>query len=153
MHYRLVNWSIRLLSNAFCICMVFLCPELNTHNGSPEWMAVFSDLRRWHQKVNPKGRDKSQPHTYFNHQTLSWDSTGLTINWIFFCLLLKKPYLSPLSGTILVSFVPPSNSLIPISDPWRAFWADMAPFKGPQPSLLLCFQNLRDTRTPSGVSC
>ena len=23
------------------------------------------------------------------------------------------------------------NSLVSVSDPWRAFWADMAPFKGP----------------------
>ena len=29
------------------------------------------------------------------------------------------------------SFVPSSNSIVSISDPWRAIWADMAPFKGP----------------------
>ena len=30
----------------------------------------------------------------------------------------------------LFSSVPPSNFLISVSDPWRAFWADTVPFKG-----------------------
>ena len=30
----------------------------------------------------------------------------------------------------LLSFVPPSNSLISVSDPWRIFGADTASFKG-----------------------
>ena len=33
---------------------------------------------------------------------------------------------------ILFSSIPPSNSLVSVSDPWRAFWADTAPFKGPR---------------------
>ena len=38
----------------------------------------------------------------------------------------------PIVREFLSSSVSPSNSLISISDPWRAFWADTAPFKGPQ---------------------
>ena len=38
----------------------------------------------------------------------------------------------PSSGEILFSFVPPSNSHVSVFDPWRAFWADTAPFKDPQ---------------------
>ena len=30
------------------------------------------------------------------------------------------------------SYVPSCNSLVSVSDPWRAFWADTAPFKGPR---------------------
>ena len=33
---------------------------------------------------------------------------------------------------ILFSSVPPSNSLVSVSDPRRAFWADTAPFSGPR---------------------
>ena len=36
----------------------------------------------------------------------------------------------------LFSSVPPSNSLVSVSDPWGAFWADTAPYKGP--SLASC---------------
>ena len=39
--------------------------------------------------------------------------------------------MTPSSGKTLFSVVPPSNSLVSVLDPWRAFWADMAPFKGP----------------------
>ena len=38
-----------------------------------------------------------------------------------------------------------------IMAPWRAFWVDTAPFKGPQPHHLCCCRNFKDTRTPSGV--
>ena len=36
----------------------------------------------------------------------------------------------PLIGETLFSSVPPSNSLVSVSDPRRAFWADTAPFSG-----------------------
>ena len=38
----------------------------------------------------------------------------------------------PLIGETLFSSVPPSNSLVSVSDPRRAFWADTAPFSGPR---------------------
>ena len=38
--------------------------------------------------------------------------------------------MTPCRGNTFPS-VPPSNSLVSVSDPCRAFWADMAPFKGP----------------------
>ena len=41
----------------------------------------------------------------------------------------------PFMEKTLLSSVPPSNFLISVSDPWRAFWADRTPFKGPQFSI------------------
>ena len=38
---------------------------------------------------------------------------------------------NPWSGTFFPLF-PPSNSLVSFLDPWRTFWTDMAPFKGPR---------------------
>jgi len=38
----------------------------------------------------------------------------------------------PLVREKLFSFVPHSNSLVSVSDHWRAFWADAAPFNGPR---------------------
>ena len=38
----------------------------------------------------------------------------------------------PLKGETLFSSVPPSNSLVSVSDLRRAFWVDTAPFSGPQ---------------------
>ena len=47
----------------------------------------------------------------------------------------------------LFSSVPLSNALV--LESWRAFWADLTPFKGPRPQPVRCFRNYRDTRTPS----
>ena len=54
-----------------------------------------------------------------------------------------------LIGNTLSSPVPSSNSLGSVLDPWRAFWADTAPFKGPQPQRVNYFRKFGDTRTPS----
>ena len=61
--------------------------------------------------------------------------------------------MTPHSERYLLSFAPPpSKSLASVSDPWRAFWADRMPFKGPQPHLVRCLWNFRDTsRLLSGV--
>ena len=40
-------------------------------------------------------------------------------------------YWSPVGQTFFSS-VPHRNSVISVSDPWRAFWADTTPFKGPR---------------------
>ena len=48
----------------------------------------------------------------------------------------------PSLGSIF--FVPPNNFLV--WDPWRVFWADLAPFKDPQPRHLCCFRIYDDTR-------
>ena len=53
----------------------------------------------------------------------------------------------PLKGERMFFSIPPSNLLIYVLYPRRAFWDDMAPFKGPQPlmhKLLLELQRLRD---------
>ena len=57
----------------------------------------------------------------------------------------------PLIRETLFSLVPPCNSLATVLDQWRAFWADTAPFKGPQPQRMHCFRNYGDTRTQSGA--
>ena len=57
----------------------------------------------------------------------------------------------PLIRETLFSSVPPCNSLATVLDQWRAFWADTAPFKGPQPQRMHCFRNYGDTRTQSGA--
>ena len=56
---------------------------------------------------------------------------------IFFCFLLGTNHWSawranqwPLFGERLLSSVPPSNSLVSVSDHWKAFRADKMPFKG-----------------------
>ena len=63
-------------------------------------------------------------------------SPGLATNSIFFCFLSVKNHWFahhwPLVGETLLSSVPPSNSLVSVSDPRRAFWADTAPFSGPR---------------------
>ena len=49
------------------------------------------------------------------------------------------------------TFFPYGNTFILVLDPWRAIWADTAPFKGPQPRLVWCLQNSRDARTLPGA--
>ena len=64
---------------------------------------------------------------------------GQATNSIFFYFLFVKTHWFawranqwPLSGETLFSSVPPSNSLVSISDHWMAFWVETAPFKGPR---------------------
>ena len=79
--------------------------------------------------------------------SLIWRApTGLSTNSISFCFLFVKKSLFYLEGKsmtpcweTLFSVVPPSNSLVSVSDPWRAFWADTTPFKGPQLWCVRCF--------------
>ena len=46
---------------------------------------------------------------------------GLATNAIFFCFLFVLFFLFPLIGEALFSSVPPSNSLVSVEDPRRAF--------------------------------
>ena len=62
---------------------------------------------------------------------------------------IDKRIIDWLGGQWTLVGVIPSNFLISVSDPWRAFWADTAPFKGPR--LMHCFRSYRNTRTLSGV--
>ena len=64
---------------------------------------------------------------------------GLATYSIFFCVLFVKTHWFawranqwPLIGETQFSSVPPSNSLVSVSEPRKAFWADMAPFSGPR---------------------
>ena len=43
----------------------------------------------------------------------------------------KKSLICLIVGTTLFSIVPPSNSLVSVSDPSKAFRGDKTPFKGP----------------------
>ena len=76
---------------------------------------------------------------------------GLNTISFFRLLFVKKPSLicppdSPHRGIILFSFVHSTNSLHPVSYSWGIFVSDMAPFKGPQPSVLLLeLQKNKDT--------
>ena len=91
---------------------------------------------------------------------------GLVTNSIFFvkkslfCIGGQINY--PLSREKLFSSIPLSNSLVSVSEPWRAFWADMAPFKGPrfassvasvttekQGHCQVCYARHRGCKTPS----
>ena len=82
---------------------------------------------------------------------------GLATNSILLCFLFVKNHWFtwranqwPLIGETLFSSVPPSNSLVSISDPWRTFWADTCVLQGPWTRLVSCFRDYRKTRTPSG---
>ena len=52
---------------------------------------------------------------------------------------------------MMFSSVPPSNSLIPVYNPGRAFGVDMVSLKGPGTRLLRCFWIFRYIRTMPGV--
>ena len=69
-----------------------------------------------------------------------WQLSGLATNSIFFCFF----FLWPLVSETLFSSVPPIKSLVSVSDPWRDFWADTAPFMGPC-ALLSELQRNKDT--------
>jgi len=57
-------------------------------------------------------------------------------------------------GETLFSSFPLANSLISILKTFEVlFQPETVPFKGPQPCHVLCFMNLRDTRTLSGTVC
>ena len=53
----------------------------------------------------------------------------------------------PIIRLKLFSYVLPYNSHVSVLNPRRAFGADKAHFKGPQPSLVCCLWNYKDTRT------
>ena len=56
--------------------------------------------------------------------------------------------MTPCRGNNIL-FCSSSNSLVSV--PWRAFWADTAPFKGPQPYLIGHFWNHRGAQRPHQV--
>ena len=57
----------------------------------------------------------------------------------------------PLVGKTLFSSVPPSNSLVSVTDPRRAFWADKAPFSGPR--LASCVASGTTEKQGHGLLC
>ena len=68
-----------------------------------------------------------------------WIPQSLATDSFFSISFFVKNHLSawranqwPLIRKTLLSVVPPSNSLVSVSDPWGAFWIDSAPFKDPQ---------------------
>ena len=69
----------------------------------------------------------------------------------FFSMLLLRDIGMTLVGERLFSSVPPSKSVISVLVPWRAFWVDITPFKGPS-HLVCCFKNYREIRKLSGVT-
>ena len=62
---------------------------------------------------------------------------------------LENNLMTPLWGRTLL--FRSTNSVV--SESWRPFWADMAPFKGPVTRLVHCSRNYRETGTPSCQVC
>ena len=54
---------------------------------------------------------------------------------------------------MLLTFMPPSNSLASFLNPCRAFWSNTAPFMVPWPHRVHCLWNIWDTSAASGVCC
>ena len=80
------------------------------------------------EKIEKKSFESSRSLVMHNH-SLPNVNPGLDTNSIFSCILFVKTHW-PLIGETLFSSVPHSNSLVSVSDPRRAFWADTAPFSG-----------------------
>ena len=74
--------------------------------------------------------------------TWMWEVCSLTQ---FFSVYFFRQINDPLSGRNAFLF---RRILCPRLDPWRP---DTAPFKGPQPCLVCCFQNFRETRKSSAI--
>ena len=82
-----------------------------------------------------------------NRSRLVGARSGHLLNFILFCLRVKnhggKINYPSLIRWKCSPFVPPSHSLVSVSDSWRASWADKATFQGPRPCLVCFFQKLR----------
>ena len=78
-------------------------------------------------------------------------------HFVFSLLFVKKIIFMPERGQIIdpllrrmvYYFVHSCNSLVLVSDPSKAIWADMAPFKGPQSRLERRSWNYMNKRTPT----
>ena len=112
-------------------------------------------LCKWWREWKSRGGPGSCPGrwSYFCGGCRVWPLTRF-----FFCFLFVKNHWFAwranqwlLIGRVLFSSFLPSNSLVSISDPWRAFKADTVPFNGPR--LVRWFQMYREPRTPSDVPC
>ena len=143
--------------------------------SSGHWCAAADDypsqIEAWWERECADSQETSQrrwsgsPSSAF--RTLRPDQEGhvrqaaglpglATNSIIFYFLFVKKNHWFawranqwPLAGETLFSSVPPSNSLISVSDPRRAFWADTVPFLGPRlaspRALLPELQRYKDT--------
>ena len=82
-------------------------------------------------------------------------NSGLATNLISSRLLVVKnhwfAWRANLRETHFFSVLP-SNSLVSVLYPWRAFWADTA-LHGPSTRFVPCFPNYRDTKSLPGVPC
>ena len=121
-----VGWSVLRVS-------ILGASEKDMHEGPQASIPfdILMTLQGWSGEVCQKRR----------HQSALGDLQ--VSNSILFCSLFVNNHAFawranqwPLVRETLFSVVPPSNSLVPVSDPWRAFWADTTPFKGPR--LALC---------------
>ena len=119
---------------------------------APEWVHWNGDP--WIPGLEPQRPQDSGQAGLREHALAIWPPGPVTNSIFSICktllIFLECKSMNPLLRKIWVAFVPPSHSLISVSDPWRAFWAEMAPF-GPSPCLMHCFWNFRDTRTLSSV--
>ena len=103
--------------------------------------------------------------SYSQCQLLTWAGLATSAKFLLFCLHFVKDYWFawranqwPLVRETLISSVPPSNSLVSVSDPWRAFWDDHAQTLNFSRRVLDSHHALlpelqRELRTLSGAPC
>ena len=108
--------------------------------------------REWPSKASPWSTKKhpvcsTAPPTTTPIQGLTNNTFQL---WLLF-VEKNHRFQWSLIWEITFSSSPLSNSLVSFLILWRTFWADTAPFKGPQLHLVHRFRNFWNTRTP-GVS-
>ena len=83
-----------------------------------------------------RGERRGRVHGQAGEEASPGQLPGLATNSIFSCFLfVKNHWFAPWRGNPFFS-LPPSNSLVSVSDQRRAFWADTVPFSGPR--LALC---------------
>ena len=109
----------------------------------PFTMAVVA-VKPWKRRV-PGGQWTSWAPTQVWHLSHFF----LFPLWQKSLICLEGKSMTPHRGYTLFSSVPPSNSLVSVSDPLRAFLSWQGALQGPSTRLVRCFWNYRKTRTPS----
>ena len=117
------------------------------------WHAFSLCLKIGHECRHKYNSPPPRPNTPWKYWFYSWEGASNQIlggggRWVknHRSFWRANPRLVDLQT--LLSSVSTSNSLVSVSDPWRAFWADKTPFKGPRPKRIrCCFKNYKTTKT------
>ena len=142
--------SLNLITNR--ILHILILATISTDLKSGVWSVVNND--EIVIGLHPQLGDECQS------LTLGWDLICLAPNSIFqfaFSNILEgfawKVNQRPRNWEDYISFLFPGNSLISVLVTCRAYSANTEPFKCTHHPLVHCFQNFRETSTPSSVSC